>query len=374
MKFLLSKFYTIRDDYKREHPRKRLTPQLVLRIANEIGKSPYRVAMDYASISRGPGKLTFHDYMFYRLFDEEMYDHELRMRFVSETIYFRLLFARLDMTWWAAVEDKWLLYSLLEHHGLPTPRTLAIVGNGGRSYGRVPVIGTAKETESFLRSDLPFPLFLKPVKGVGSSGALLVRGISDGEVELEGNSSLPVSDFFHNAIGSEPYLVQQYVPNHPEIATLSHHLATVRCYNFIINGQLRVESALIKLAGRGNIADNYWRDGNMLAAVDPSDGRLTRVVTGSGLSLRTLDAHPESGHPFGEVRLPCWQEVMALNERCAWLYSQIEYSSTDIAITPDGPVVIEVNFGGAFTLPQLASGQGFLSNEVANFFGIKLKS
>ena len=40
----------------------------------------------------------------------------------------------------------------------------------------------------------------------------------------------------------------------------------------------------------------------------------------------------------------------------------------DIAITADGPVLIEINTGGGFDLPQLASGEGFLSDEVANFF------
>ncbi|MEK9661332.1 MAG: hypothetical protein VW644_06305 [Alphaproteobacteria bacterium] len=40
----------------------------------------------------------------------------------------------------------------------------------------------------------------------------------------------------------------------------------------------------------------------------------------------------------------------------------------DIAITRDGPVLIEINTGGGFDLPQLASGEGFLTDEVGEFF------
>ena len=40
----------------------------------------------------------------------------------------------------------------------------------------------------------------------------------------------------------------------------------------------------------------------------------------------------------------------------------------DIAITPAGLMLIEINTGGSFTLPQFASGRGFLTDEVRAFF------
>jgi hypothetical protein len=40
----------------------------------------------------------------------------------------------------------------------------------------------------------------------------------------------------------------------------------------------------------------------------------------------------------------------------------------DIGITQAGPVLIEINTGGGFDLPQLASGEGFLTDEVRDFF------
>jgi hypothetical protein len=50
------------------------------------------------------------------------------------------------------------------------------------------------------------------------------------------------------------------------------------------------------------------------------------------------------------------------------MFQPVRYQSMDVAVTPDGPVLIEINTGGGFDLPQLASGQGFLTDEVCEFF------
>ena len=39
----------------------------------------------------------------------------------------------------------------------------------------------------------------------------------------------------------------------------------------------------------------------------------------------------------------------------------------DLALTADGPSVIEINVGGDFDLPRLASGVGFLSGRFKEF-------
>jgi hypothetical protein len=57
-----------------------------------------------------------------------------------------------------------------------------------------------------------------------------------------------------------------------------------------------------------------------------------------------------------------------LAHRCAPIFQPVRYQSMDIGITQAGPVLIEINTGGGFDLPQLASGEGFLTDEVRDFF------
>src|SRR3546814_10644364 len=109
----------------------------------------------------------------------------------------------------------------------------------------MPLAQTADDIEPVLRH-ATFPLFLKPIMGVASSGAILVHGISGGDVDL-GTKTVPVAEFFDTVLGPIPYLAQGYVSNHPGLSGLSTHLATVRCYNFIAGDALTVRWTLLKL-------------------------------------------------------------------------------------------------------------------------------
>ena len=63
-----------------------------------------------------------------------------------------------------------------------------------------------------------------------------------------------------------------------------------------------------------------------------------------------------------------WNRVLELAERAAWIFEPARYQSMDIAVGDDGPILVEANTGGGFDLPQLASGRGFLTDEVIAFF------
>jgi hypothetical protein len=68
------------------------------------------------------------------------------------------------------------------------------------------------------------------------------------------------------------------------------------------------------------------------------------------------------------LHLPFWDEVRALHEEAVRVFGAIPYQSTDIAITPTGPVLIELNYAGSFDILQNATGKGFLQPEVRRFF------
>ncbi|MWD27909.1 hypothetical protein E0K89_010530 [Aquicoccus sp. SCR17] len=75
------------------------------------------------------------------------------------------------------------------------------------------------------------------------------------------------------------------------------------------------------------------------------------------------------------ANLPHWGSRRALNEKVALIHAPNRYGSTDIALTEDGPVVVEVNNGCAFELMQLATGKGFLTDDILGFFhgcGVKV--
>lgn len=64
--------------------------------------------------------------------------------------------------------------------------------------------------------------------------------------------------------------------------------------------------------------------------------------------------HPETGIHFKGFQIPMWYEVLKILERAAARVPQIGYVGWDVAITEDGPVIIEGNNDGGYVGYQLA--------------------
>ena len=75
------------------------------------------------------------------------------------------------------------------------------------------------------------------------------------------------------------------------------------------------------------------------------------------------------------LSLPDWHEGVDLCLRAAGTLPDIHTQSWDIALTSDGPTIIEVNFGGDLNLHQLAHKKGLLQEEYLDHLranGIKI--
>jgi len=251
---------------------------------------------------------------------------------------------------------------------IPTPTTLAVIDTSEREFGQVPKITKASELRQFLSAQSNFPLFAKDNSGFGSFGAFVIAGIEGDQVMREQANPIPCDAVYTQIVGKRSYLLQRFVRNHPDIQCLSKYCATVRTINMVGNGQVLTPLALIKIPGPTSIADNYWREGNIIANVNLDTGAICRAVTGKGIEMKEVSHHPGTGEPLIGKTLPFWKELRAVNDTCARLYAPVRYNSLDIALTVDGPTVVEINTGGGFDLPQLASGKGFLTREVRDFF------
>ena len=61
--------------------------------------------------------------------------------------------------------------------------------------------------------------------------------------------------------------------------------------------------------------------------------------------------------------IPDWPRLCDLAREAASVFPGIRTQSWDIALTDQGPLGLEVNFGGDLNLAQLAEGQGVLDEE-----------
>ena len=332
------------------------------------GRRPMELAREFFRLNRGSGRLTWPEYVQYGVYDTTRYSPEAQSQFLTNTLHWPITRACCDMTWQATTEDKWLCSHILARSGIRVPITLAVIDKTDRTYPETRKISTAEQLSDFVKGPGVLPLFGKENRGICSFGAFLaVEADKDGMI-LKGGDRLTYDACLDEFVGETPYLLQRLETNHSFFDRYTDSLATIRVCILIDKDTIRLPFAVLKLPSRNNVADSFWRPGNLACDLEPRTGKILTLRSKDRFGTTDHELHPETGAPIrGEV-VPMWDRVLELAHRCAPIFQPVRYQSMDIAVTHDGPVLIEVNTGGGFDLPQLASGKGFLTDEVREFF------
>jgi hypothetical protein len=340
-----------------------------LRKALAAGKSLSGLLREVYSLSRGPGRLTPHEYFYYQL-DNCALPFEEKKRFIGKAAQTRFHFNCNDARWFAIIHDKLLFQAAMEGAGFPVPRLLAVQHNK-RSWPKVPHLATNENIACFFETNVQLPMFVKPIDGMYSLGSMLVEGYApaSSELLLRFRGRLAIDSFAQLLLTRESgHIFQECLEPHPDIATLiGNRLPSVRVIVFLSQNDPVIFRAVCKLPMGINIADNYWRDGNMLGAIAMDTGEIKRVVRGTGSDLVEIERHPDTGEKLIGYSLPGWPKVRELVGAAARTLPGVRTQAWDVALSSQGPVLLEVNFGGDLNLAQLAFGAGALDeNYVAH--------
>ncbi|MEP2474284.1 MAG: sugar-transfer associated ATP-grasp domain-containing protein, partial [Paracoccaceae bacterium] len=106
------------------------------------------------------------------------------------------------------------------------------------------------------------------------------------------------------------------------------------------------------------MSDNFWQSGSMVALIDDQTGQVQKCNIGSGLNAKLLDKHPVSDTAFEGFQIPHWDQIQRIACEGHGLFPEFGIVGWDIAVGPDGPIIIECNDNPYHVLWQLAAGQG----------------
>jgi hypothetical protein len=344
-------------------------------VARTTGKSLLAQRREIFRLNLSIGMITPDEYYYYRLYDDQMFSPADKRRFLGIAAQRRILRHCTNRTWWGIVHDKLVFQAVLQAHGISMPR-IAATYHGTRAFPGATVLRTTADVVRFLRECASYPLFGKPFDGMYSVGSVRLDGYDAGtdRVHLHTGSAVPVETLVEELAhyGSRGYLFQQV--KHPDArmrAICGDRLACVRVVILLDAERPEIFRALWKIPTGFHVADNFWRQGNMLGAIDIANGSIIRVVTGVGPDLRETDRHPNSGAVIVGTTVPQWEAVKTLCLTAASLFPGLTMQAWDIGVCPEGPVVIEANVGGDFNLPQLATNAGLLDERFATFLAVR---
>lgn len=262
-------------------------------------------------------------------------------------------------------KDKLVFARHCAAHELPTPAPLAILS--GKAVDDPLAIGSADALAALLAERGEFDGFAKPLDGLQGHGAF---GFTVRAGTLESHCGIRTPDELFSRctqgqFADGGYLLQERIQPHPDLLPLmpGPGLGTLRIKTFLRrDGSVFITMPILKVPAAGSEVDNF-RKGSQMALVDLETGVILNAIgeigIGGGRTVTgEVERHPETGAIFTGTKLPCWPDVRRLVERAARAFSMLPALGWDIAISPDGPTLVETNWFFGLTYEEALTGRG----------------
>lgn len=267
--------------------------------------------------------------------------------------------------------DKVTMYFLFRGCGLPTPEIRAIYKSHRPSA--ILNISHRQDLEDYLREPESLPIYFKQSSGSYGHGNVLAQRLDGDILHLGTGSSQPLRDFC-NSLDEKiklGWILQEPLTAHPKIAEIcgTEKISGVRIHTLLLDSGPQIIRAIFKI-NLGNLdSDNFEHggSGNLLASVDIETGKLTRVISGIGLSQVQNPVHPKTKRDLVGFQLPYWSEIVELVLEAHLAFPGYLCPGWDIAICESGPTILELTYFGDIDLSQHSYRRGFLDSKFMTF-------
>ncbi len=232
--------------------------------------------------------------------------------------------------------DKRLFAARCHAADLPHPRTVAIC-----EHGNIRVLEDPAGRE----------LVAKPADGEGGSGFRVLGKVADADSLRRQHAGL--------GRARSPVVVQPRVQVHPALSDIAlAALPTVRIVTMRDEAGIpEVVSATFRCPTDPAARVDNMKAGGLISAVALDTGRLGLACLGYGGGDHSH--HPGTGAAIQGRELPDWPAALALVVRAhAQAFAEYVLIGWDVALTPDGPLLIEGNGKPGVLMPQRAARAG----------------
>ena len=147
-------------------------------------------------------------------------------------------------------------------------------------------------------------------------------------------------------------VLEEPLAQHPDMAKLHpQSVNTMRIVTDRVVDTVHIAYIVLKIGRGDGFCDNSGH-GGVICRVDEKTGKICSVATDDYFNV--YETHPDTGIRFEGYQLPMVQEAVDFARKAALVVPQICHVGWDVAVTPDGPVLIEGNDYPGTDLCQLA--------------------
>lgn len=260
--------------------------------------------------------------------------------------YLRFVHRVNDPAYFKVSQHKFVEKALLLTAGLPTAPLLGVFhADKGQGVDGRPLRDEA-DLRALLAGQRGRRLFFKPAEGDSGKGVFALD-VSPATQPLQwreplSDAAMAMPALLARCDGGQAWVIEQAITQHPALSALNPtSVNTLRMWVVHDDRGVRVVGAFLRVGRAGSLVDNTAA-GGLACAIDLDSGRI-RLALDLTLNRNEYVRHPDSQAPLPGVAIPHWPACVELACAALRVLPGARFAGMDIAVTQDGPVVVEYN-------------------------------
>ncbi|MEJ5304141.1 MAG: sugar-transfer associated ATP-grasp domain-containing protein [Bacteroidales bacterium] len=191
-------------------------------------------------------------------------------------------------------------------------------------------------------------LFIKPSEGLGGYGIIVFSKTEKGYITRQG--TMLDMNFMKTHFSKGRFIVQEGIRQHPQMSKLfPGAVNTLRIVTLVEKDKPRILFAFLRM-GRDEAEVDNASQGGIFCMVDQETGDLAKYAFSD--NKEQFEYHPNTKIQFSRTTLPDWESTKKFILSAAIKCKELPFIGWDIAITEEGPVIIEMNEGPGIEVIQ----------------------
>ncbi len=169
--------------------------------------------------------------------------------------------------------------------------------------------------------------------------AKLVDGFGgDGVKKIEAENIDDYEKLYKDLIEKRQFLIEEKIIQHKELDKINKFAVNnIRIVTILNDGKVTIFERILRI--NDGLTDTISSH-DIQGRLDDKGNLISKMVDDD---LNVFETHPVTGFKFEGIKIPFMKESIELCERAALEVPNIRFIGWDIAITKDGPEIIEVN-------------------------------
>lgn len=242
--------------------------------------------------------------------------------------------------------NKYLTHKILDNTGIKKSDLYCYYQPEGKVLNSTEIANNLEDVIRILKNKKISQCVIKTTESSSGKDVLVVNHMSyienDCNMQLFDGTELYLSAF----LSDTPLIFESLIRQTAQLSSLnSSSVNTIRFMTTLHpDGDVKIIATFIKIGRSGKCVDNAGSGGNVDACIDTESGEIKYTIQFDGWrKIKNITHHPDSGNQIEGIKIKEWENIKSQVIDFQKSFPYVKAAGWDIAITDEGPLVIEVN-------------------------------